>query len=133
MAEKKKPLSQIEMERITEGVRDVILYQSQTDKSKTRGYAFVEYESHRAAALARRKLVPGRIFLLGQEIEKVDWAEPENEVDEEIMNKVTRYLVVLLNDSNSFHQFLLPGSSLVHPKPDGVHNRGADSKRLRGP
>ncbi len=80
---------QSEMERITEGVRDVILYQSQTDKSKTRGYAFVEYESHRAAALARRKLVPGRIYLLGQEIEKVDWAEPENEVDEEIMNKVS--------------------------------------------
>ena len=76
------------MERLTEGVRNVILYQSQTDKSKTRGYAFVEYESHRSAALARRKLVPGRIFLLGQEIEKVDWAEPENEVDEEIMNKV---------------------------------------------
>ena len=44
---------QIEMERLTEGVRDVILYTSQIDKSKTRGYAFVEYESHRAAALAR--------------------------------------------------------------------------------
>ena len=29
------------------------------DKSKTRGYAFIEYQSHRAAALARRKLVPG--------------------------------------------------------------------------
>jgi hypothetical protein len=41
------------MERLTDGVRDVILYTSQIDKSKTRGYAFVEYESHRAAALAR--------------------------------------------------------------------------------
>jgi hypothetical protein len=41
------------MEQLTEGVRDVILYTSQIDKSKTRGYAFVEYESHRAAALAR--------------------------------------------------------------------------------
>lgn len=77
-----------DMERLTEGVRDVILYSSQNDKSKTRGYAFVEYESHRAAALARRKLVPGRIFVCGQEIEKVDWAEPENEVDEETMSKV---------------------------------------------
>ncbi|XP_059080728.1 probable RNA-binding protein 46 isoform X2 [Tigriopus californicus] len=78
----------IEMEHLTEGVREVILYPSQMDKSKTRGYAFVEYESHRLAALARRKLVPGRIFLLGQEIEKVDWAEPETEVDDEVMSKV---------------------------------------------
>lgn len=45
------------MKGLTDGVRDVILYPSQSDKSKTRGYAFVEYESHRAAALARRKLV----------------------------------------------------------------------------
>jgi RNA recognition motif-containing protein len=76
------------MEQLTDGVRDVILYPSQTDKSKTRGYAFVEYESHRAAALARRRLVPTRVYLGGQEIEKVDWAEPENEIDEDVMNKV---------------------------------------------
>ena len=76
------------MSRLTDGVRAVILYPSQMDKTKTRGYAFIEYETHRAAALARRKLVPGRIHLLGQEIEKVDWADPENEVDEEIMSKV---------------------------------------------
>jgi RNA recognition motif-containing protein len=81
------------MVKLTEGVRNVILYSSQTDKSKTRGYAFVEYESHRAAALARRRLVPGRIFILGHEIEKVDWAEPENEVDEEVMSKV-RFLAL---------------------------------------
>ena len=73
---------------MTDGVCDVILYPSQTDKSRTRGYAFIEYESHRAAALARRKLVPGKIILFGQEVDKVDWAEPENEVDEDIMNKV---------------------------------------------
>ena len=48
----------------------------------------MEYESHRAAALARRKLVPGKIYLMGHEIEKVDWAEPENQVDDEIMSKV---------------------------------------------
>lgn len=30
----------------------------------------------------------GRIFLFDQEIERVDWAEPENEVDDEIMAKV---------------------------------------------
>merc|ERR1719394_208832 len=79
---------QADMERLTDGVRGVILYSSQQDKSKSRGYAFVEYESHRAAALARRKLVPQKFYLGGQEIEKVDWAEPENEIDEEVMQKV---------------------------------------------
>lgn len=77
-----------EMQKLTDGVRDVILYSSQTDKSRTRGYAFVEYESHRAAALARRKLVPQKFYLGGQEIEKVDWAEPENEIDEDVMSRV---------------------------------------------
>ena len=76
------------MEQLTEGVKNIILYPSLLDKSKTRGYAFVEYESHRAAAIARRKLLLGRVFLCGQEVEKIDWAEPENEVDEEIMSKV---------------------------------------------
>jgi len=77
-----------EMERLTAGVRDIILYPSQADKTKSRGYMFVEYESHRAAALARKKLVQGSVFLFGQEIGQVDWAEPEHEVDEETMSTV---------------------------------------------
>lgn len=77
-----------EMSKLTDGVTSVYVYQSHLDKTKTRGYAFVEYQTHRAAALARRKLVPGRNFLFDQEIERVDWAEPENEVDDETMSKV---------------------------------------------
>ena len=76
-----------EMTKITEGVVDVIVYPSATDKSKNRGFAFVEYDSHRAAAMARRKLIPGRIQLWGHQI-AVDWAEPEQDVDEDIMSKV---------------------------------------------
>ena len=76
-----------EMKKVTEGVVDVIVYPSATDKSKNRGFAFVEYESHRAAAMARRKLIPGRIELWGHTI-AVDWAEPEQEVDEDVMAKV---------------------------------------------
>ena len=34
-------------------------------------YMFVEYESHRAAALARKKLVQGSVFLFGHEIGQV--------------------------------------------------------------
>lgn len=50
-----------EVSKVTEGVLDVIVYASAADKMKNRGFAFVEYESHRAAAMARRKLMPGRI------------------------------------------------------------------------
>ena len=76
-----------EMTKITDGVTDVIVYPSASDKTKNRGFAFVEYESHRAAAMARRKLIPGRIQLWGHPI-AVDWAEPEQEVDEDIMQQV---------------------------------------------
>lgn len=61
--EKKKEEILDEMKKVTEGVVDVIVYPSATDKTKNRGFAFVEYESHRAAAMARRKLIPGKIDL----------------------------------------------------------------------
>lgn len=77
-----------EMSKLTDGVTAVSIYYSYTDKTRTRGYAFVEYLTHRHAALARRKLVPGRNFLFDQEIERVDWAEPEHEVDPDIMARV---------------------------------------------
>ncbi|XP_025086418.1 APOBEC1 complementation factor-like isoform X2 [Pomacea canaliculata] len=76
-----------EMCKVTEGVVDIIVYPSAVDKTKNRGFAFVEYESHRAAAMARRKLIPGRIQLWGHQI-AVDWAEPEAEVDEDTMATV---------------------------------------------
>ncbi|XP_066575617.1 probable RNA-binding protein 46 [Amia ocellicauda] len=76
-----------EMRKVTEGVVDVIVYPSAGDKSKNRGFAFVEYESHKAAALARRKLIPGMFQLWGQTIQ-VNWAQPEKDVDEETMRRV---------------------------------------------
>lgn len=76
-----------EMKKVTDAVVDVIVYPSAHDKTKNRGFAFVEYESHRAAAMARRKLIPGRIQLWAHQI-AVDWAEPEQEVDEDIMAMV---------------------------------------------
>ncbi len=76
-----------EMQKVTEGVVDVIVYPSASDKTKNRGFAFVEYESHRATAMARRKLKNGRVDLWGHNI-AVDWAEPELEVDADIMAQV---------------------------------------------
>ncbi|XP_071976976.1 probable RNA-binding protein 46 [Engystomops pustulosus] len=85
--EKKKEEILDEMKKVTEGVVDVIVYPSATDKTKNRGFAFVEFESHRAAAMARRKLIPGTFQLWGHTIQ-VDWADPEKEVDEETMQRV---------------------------------------------
>jgi len=76
-----------EIRKVTENVEDVIVYPSAADKNKNRGFAFVEYTSHRAAAMARRKLVTGRIQLWGHPI-AVDWAEPEEDVDDDIMKEV---------------------------------------------
>ncbi|ESN92124.1 hypothetical protein HELRODRAFT_89884 [Helobdella robusta] len=73
-----------EIELVTVGVKDVIVYTDIYDKSKNRGFAFVEYNTHRDAAMARRKLVPGRIKLFGCTI-AVDWAEPEREVSDDVM------------------------------------------------
>ena len=77
-----------EMLKVTEGVMDVIVYPSASDKSKNRGFAFIEYESHRAAAMARRKLMSSRAQLWGHQV-AVDWAEPELEVDVEVMAQVS--------------------------------------------
>ncbi|KAK7910107.1 hypothetical protein WMY93_014791 [Mugilogobius chulae] len=85
--DKKKDEIMEEMKKVTERVVDVIVYPSSTDKTKNRGFAFVEYESHKAAAMARRKLIPGTFQLWGHSIQ-VDWAQPEKDVDEEVMQRV---------------------------------------------
>ncbi|NXT67453.1 RBM46 protein, partial [Chaetops frenatus] len=85
--DKKKEEILNEMKKVTEGVVDVIVYLNATDKSKNRGFAFVEYESHRAAAMARRRLIPGTFQPWGHTIQ-VDWADPEKVVDEETMQRV---------------------------------------------
>ncbi|KAJ8262444.1 hypothetical protein GJAV_G00166560 [Gymnothorax javanicus] len=97
-----------EMRNVTEGVVDVIVYPSATDKSKNRGFAFVEYDSHKAAALARRKLIPGTFQLWGHSIQ-VDWAEPEKDVDEETMQRVrvlyVRNLMLSTTEETVRHEF----------------------------
>lgn len=53
---KNKQKSEIltEMKKLSEGVIDVIVYPSAGDKAKNRGFAFVEYQDHHTAAMARR-------------------------------------------------------------------------------
>lgn len=79
-----------ELSKRVTGIVDVILYKNCFDRRLNRGFAFVEFTSHRAAAMARRALVPGCVKIWDQEV-MVDWAEPEPDIDDEQMKKVCRY------------------------------------------
>ena len=78
-----------ELSKILNGITDIYLYPNSEDRSQNRGFIFVEFKDHRSAAMARRKLIPGRVVLWDHEI-AVDWADPEpgDPVDEEIMETV---------------------------------------------
>ncbi|KAJ8732227.1 hypothetical protein PYW08_014957 [Mythimna loreyi] len=76
-----------ELSKRVDGIVDLILYKNCYDKRLNRGFAFVEFSSHRAAAMARRALVPGCVKIWDQEV-MVDWAEPEPDVDDEQMQRV---------------------------------------------
>ncbi|PSN58255.1 hypothetical protein C0J52_00177 [Blattella germanica] len=63
---------------LTEGVTDIWLYRNTGSFGpNSRQYAIVEYDSHRSAAMARRRLVPERVQLWGREI-IVEWATPQS-------------------------------------------------------
>jgi hypothetical protein len=67
---------------ITEVVMEVWLPKKRGSSTKRRSlnssvqYAVVEYDTHRSAALARRRLVPDKVVLWGKAI-IVDWASPQ--------------------------------------------------------
>nr|XP_023016259.1 heterogeneous nuclear ribonucleoprotein Q [Leptinotarsa decemlineata] len=76
-----------EFGKLTAGLMEVIIYSSPDDKKKNRGFCFLEYESHKAASLAKRRLGTGRIKVWGCDI-IVDWADPQEEPDAQTMSKV---------------------------------------------
>ncbi|KYQ49467.1 RNA-binding protein 47 [Trachymyrmex zeteki] len=79
-----------ELTKILDGITDVYVYPNAHDRNLNRGFIFVEFKDHRAAAMARRKLIPGKVMLWDHEI-AVDWADPEpgDPIDEDIMETVT--------------------------------------------
>ena len=85
-----------EMSQLTENVVNVIVKapkpSSREDYPKTI-FAFVEYGTHHDAAMARRKLLPCKFQLFASDSVTVDWAQPEEEADEEIMSTVTNLYV----------------------------------------
>ncbi|XP_031782267.1 probable RNA-binding protein 46 [Nasonia vitripennis] len=83
-----------ELSKLMDGIVDIYLYPNAQDKTLNRGFIFVEFKDHRSAAMARRKLIPGRVLLWDHEV-AVDWADPEpgEPVDEDIMENVTALFV----------------------------------------
>ncbi|RMB91287.1 hypothetical protein DUI87_32426 [Hirundo rustica rustica] len=76
-----------EFGKVTEGLVDVILYHQPDDKKKNRGFCFLEYEDHKSAAQARRRLMSGKVKVWGNVV-TVEWADPVEEPDPEVMAKV---------------------------------------------
>ncbi|XP_069129792.1 heterogeneous nuclear ribonucleoprotein Q-like isoform X1 [Argopecten irradians] len=77
-----------EFSKTTEGLSQVIIYRSaEKENQKNRGFAFLEYDSHKSASAAKRKLGSGRIKVWGCDI-IVDWADPIDEPDDATMSKV---------------------------------------------
>ncbi|XP_054719025.1 probable RNA-binding protein 46 [Uloborus diversus] len=66
-----------EIVKYTPNVANVTVHNNWNTKLH-KGYAIIEYESHRAASMARRILIPGNVKLFDQKI-KVEWALPETE------------------------------------------------------
>ncbi|XP_030645888.1 synaptotagmin binding, cytoplasmic RNA interacting protein, like isoform X2 [Chanos chanos] len=76
-----------EFSKVTEGLNDVILYHQPDDKKKNRGFCFLEYEDHKTAAQARRRLMSGKVKVWGNVV-TVEWADPIEDPDPEVMAKV---------------------------------------------
>lgn len=83
-----------ELGKILDGISEIYLYPNAQDRTQNRGFIFVEFKDHRSAAMARRKLIPGRVVLWDHEI-AVDWADPEpgDPVDDEVMETVSYFFI----------------------------------------
>lgn len=113
---------------ITEGLNDVILYHQPDDKKKNRGFCFLEYEDHKTAAQARRRLMSGKVKVWGNVV-TVEWADPIEDPDPEVMAKVMHFLCVTpkcfsagvfisLSTKQKFNPCVLsPGQGAVCEKP----------------
>ena len=79
---------------------DVIIYNVPDDpKKKNRGFTFIDFDSHKSAAAAKKRLTTTRVF--GCDI-IVDWADPLEEPDEETMSKVTMLFNIFYGCPSSY-------------------------------
>ncbi|KAB0374028.1 hypothetical protein FD755_014284, partial [Muntiacus reevesi] len=68
------------------------------DKKKNRGFCVLEYEDHKTAAQARRRLMSGKVKVWGN-VGAVEWADPIEDPDPEVMAKVKVLFVCNLADT----------------------------------
>ncbi|KAM9005434.1 LOW QUALITY PROTEIN: heterogeneous nuclear ribonucleoprotein Q [Sarcophilus harrisii] len=80
---------------------DVILYHQPDDK-KNRGCS--EYEDHKTAAQARRRLMSGKVKVWGN-VGTVEWADPIEDPDPEVMAKVK--VLFVRNSANTVTEEIL--------------------------
>lgn len=78
----------MELKQFTQGIVDVIMFQDPQNQMLNRGFVFVEFESHRFAAMARRQFTPNNLVIWDKTL-YVDWADPLPAVDPNIMAKVS--------------------------------------------
>ncbi|XP_077366078.1 heterogeneous nuclear ribonucleoprotein Q-like isoform X2 [Festucalex cinctus] len=116
---KSKTKEQIEEEfsKVTEGLSDVILYHQADDKKKNRGFCFLEYEDHKTAAQARRRLMSGKVKVWNNMV-TVEWADPIEDPDPEVMAKVK--VLFVRNLANSVTEEILETSFSQFGKVDRV-------------
>ncbi|KAI6206003.1 RRM domain-containing protein [Aphelenchoides besseyi] len=83
-----------------EGVIDVIIYSSPdaAENRKNRGFCFVDFQDHKAASDAKRRLQNGKVRPWNGDL-VVDWAEQQEEPDEETMAQVKVIYVKNLKES----------------------------------
>ncbi|XP_075210555.1 APOBEC1 complementation factor-like [Lycorma delicatula] len=72
---------------VLKDVNKYFVYSDEKDTNKNRGFVFVEFKTHRSAALTRRLYSKGFV-LWGNNI-NVDWATPEEEIDDTQLLDVT--------------------------------------------
>jgi len=90
-----------EFSKHTEGLLDVIIFEDATANSKTeegknknRGFCFLDFEDHKLASFAMKKLSrPGVVTSNSNSRIAVDWADQQEEPDEEAMSKVKTVIV----------------------------------------
>jgi len=76
-----------EFKPLCDDLTDVIVYLQTEDKSKNRGFCFLEFKDHKSASTARRKLSFPKTKAFNNSI-SVDWADPIEEPSDAIMKKV---------------------------------------------
>ncbi|KAL1500961.1 hypothetical protein ABEB36_006371 [Hypothenemus hampei] len=73
----------------SEGVSKVIMYSKWECKSENRGFAFVEFETHIAASIARRHFHPSNLVVWEGQALYVDWADPLPDVSPTVLSQVS--------------------------------------------